>query len=132
MERIIYESVDLIDDKKAKELYKLSEEENSGIYDEYREIIENIIYDKKFIINIGDGYYYRFFTINDNVIYSEIDCPYQEVHDTIYNFLKELSGKKPCGSILDNCSKNDIHAITDSMCERIEAYRTLSLLSPNY
>lgn len=35
---------DLIDDKKAKELYKLSEEENSGIYDEYREIIENIIY----------------------------------------------------------------------------------------
>lgn len=36
---------DLIDDKKAKELYKLSEEENSGIYDEYREIIENIIYD---------------------------------------------------------------------------------------
>lgn len=94
--------------------------------------IENIIYDKKFIINIGDGYYYRFFTINDNVIYSEIDCPYQEVHDTIYNFLKELPGKKPCGSILDNCSKNDIRAITDSMCERIEAYRTLSLLSPNY
>ena len=36
---------DLIDNKKAKELYKLSEEENSGIYDEYREIIENIIYD---------------------------------------------------------------------------------------
>ena len=36
---------DLIDDKKAKELYKLSEEKNSGIYDEYREIIENIIYD---------------------------------------------------------------------------------------
>lgn len=36
---------DLIDDKKAKELYKLSEEQESGIYDEYRKIIENIIYD---------------------------------------------------------------------------------------
>lgn len=36
---------DLVDQEQVNELYKLSEEENSGIYDEYREIIEEKIHE---------------------------------------------------------------------------------------
>lgn len=88
----------------------------------------NCIYDSRFMIRF-DHDTITYFDNRNNILYNmQIINDSNDLCRVLTNNLSNITYL----SMLDNCSKNDIRAITDSMCERIEAYRTLSLLSPNY